>query len=69
MGKMKNLYSAQELAETLGVSRATVSRLIKSNKIGVYRICGRTLFDEEMIRTYLKKTQIQPDNGTREEKQ
>jgi excisionase family DNA binding protein len=47
------LLSARDTAAQLGISRATLSRLVTRGKIGHYRIGDRILFSEKHISNYL----------------
>jgi len=59
----KRLLSAREAAERLGVSRATLSRLIKARRIGVFRVGTRTLFDNSIIDSFKSAVYQPPSDG------
>jgi excisionase family DNA binding protein len=61
----KNLLTATEAARRLRISRASLSRLVRNNRIGVYRIGGRTMFDETLIDAFKESVYVEP----REERQ
>jgi excisionase family DNA binding protein len=50
------LFSAKEAARRLGISRATLSRLIAARKIGVYRTGVKTLFNQRILEEYKAQT-------------
>ena len=54
------LRSAKETARILGVSLATVSRLVQRQELGCYRIAERRLFSDQQISDYLKRTESRP---------
>lgn len=60
MSEKINLLSAKEAAARLGISRPTLSRLIRDNRIGVYRVGTRTLFDEQILDTFRASVYIAP---------
>jgi len=51
------LRSAKETAKILGVSLATVSRLVQRKELGCYRIGDRRLFSDAQIRGFLERTE------------
>lgn len=51
------LLSAKETAFRLGISRATLSRLVANKKIGYYQIRNRTLFDQKHISEFLTNSE------------
>jgi excisionase family DNA binding protein len=58
MDEGQKLLSAKEAAAMLGVSRATLSRLIRSGQLRTYRIGARTLFSEEKhLRPFLESVE------------
>lgn len=63
MSENVNLLSAKEAAVRLGISRPTLSRLVRDNKIGVYRVGVRTLFDEKILEEF-KNSIFQPARET-----
>jgi excisionase family DNA binding protein len=60
MEKEREMISAKEAARRLGISRASLSRLIRNNCIGVYRVGGKTMFDETILDAYKKSVFVQP---------
>lgn len=63
----ERLIHAREVAQRLGISRAKLSRLVNANRIGVYRIGGRTLFDETILEDFKKRVYVEPQTkGGRE---
>lgn len=56
----EKIYSAKETVAILGISRPTLSRLLRRNAIGHFRIGTRTLFSEEHIRTFLQSVEQAP---------
>jgi excisionase family DNA binding protein len=52
MEEKVNLISAKDAAQRLNISRGMLSRLIKSGRLGVYRIGDRTLFDEKILEEF-----------------
>ena len=60
----KRLLSAREAAERLGVSRATLSRLIKARRIGVFRVGTRTLFDSATLKHFMNTVYQAPSDAT-----
>lgn len=61
MEENKNLLSARQVAARLGISRPTLSRLIRDKKIGVYRIGTRTLFDDAVVEEYKQRRFVAPE--------
>lgn len=57
------LISAADAAKRLNISKAMLSRLISSGRLGVYRIGHRTLFDEQIIDDF-KTAVFQPPRRT-----
>lgn len=53
------LISAADAAKRLNISKAMLSRLVSSGRLGVYRIGHRTLFDEQIINEF-KTAVFQP---------
>lgn len=49
MADNDRLISAADAAKRLNISKAMLSRLVSSGRLGVYRIGHRTLFDEQII--------------------
>jgi excisionase family DNA binding protein len=49
----KRLLSAREAPLVLGVSRATLCRLVKAKRIGVFRVGARTLFDNAILQNFM----------------
>lgn len=61
----EKLYSAKETVALLGISRPTLSRLLRRNAIGHFRIGTRTLFSAEHIRTFLESVEQVPREARR----
>ena len=57
------LMSAKDAAKKLGISTASLSRLVRENRIGVYRVGGRTMFDEEILDAYKRSVFVMPQAG------
>ncbi|HEX8289661.1 MAG TPA: helix-turn-helix domain-containing protein [Pyrinomonadaceae bacterium] len=57
----QELIAAKEAAKHLGISRASLCRLVKKNRIGVYRIGNRTMFDKEVLDTFKKSVYVEPN--------
>jgi excisionase family DNA binding protein len=55
------LYSAKETITLLGISRPTLSRLLRKAAIGHFRIGTRTLFSSDHIRAYLESVEQKPN--------
>ncbi len=54
----ERLFSKPETATRLGVSLATLNRIIRKGEIGKYRVgAGRVLFGEHHIADYLKASE------------
>lgn len=53
------LYTTDELAELLNVSKPTVYRLIETRNIAFYRIKGCIRFTEKDVMKYLEKNRIE----------
>lgn len=54
----ERLFTKPETATRLGVSLATLNRIIQKGKIGKYRIgAGRVLFGDHHITDYLKASE------------
>lgn len=51
---MKKVYSAEEIAEILGVSYRTVLELVKSGELKKLNIKGKTRISEHQLNEYLK---------------
>ena len=56
----QKIYSAKEAVALLGISRPTLSRLLRRNAIGHFRIGTRTLFSAEHIRAFLESVEQVP---------
>lgn len=67
MEKERGMISAKEAARRLGISRASLSRLVRDNSIGVYRIGGKTMFDETILDAYKRSVFVQPQAERKEE--
>lgn len=52
----QNMYTAEETAKKLRISRASLSRLVQAGSIGYYRIGERTMFDEESLKNFREAT-------------
>lgn len=59
MEEKQNLLSAAAVAKRLNISRATLSRLVASGQLGVYRVGHKTMFDEQLLNEY-KAAILQP---------
>lgn len=64
MIERETLIPAKDAAKFLGISRANLSRLVKRNKIGVYRIGIRTMFDMETLNAFKKSVYVEPNVAT-----
>lgn len=53
---MKELYTTNEVAEKLRVSRQMISKLVKEGKLKADRVGHRYRFKEEYIEEYLSKS-------------
>jgi excisionase family DNA binding protein len=60
MKEKSNLVSAKDAAARLGISRPTLSRLIRDSRIGVYRVGTRTLFDEKILEEFKESVFVAP---------
>lgn len=49
----QTLIPAKEAARRLCMSRATLGRLVKLNRIGAYRVGGRLMFDEQILNDFI----------------
>lgn len=58
------MISAEETAKRLGISRATLSRLVRDNRIGHYRIGQRIMFEQQMLDEF-KASVLQPATSFR----
>lgn len=61
----EKLFSAKETVALLGISRPTLSRLLRRNAIGHFRIGTRTLFSAEHIRAFLESVEQAPKGSSR----
>lgn len=61
----EKLHSAKETVAILGISRPTLSRLLRRNAIGHFRIGTRTLFSTEHIRAFLESVEQVPKESRR----
>jgi len=50
----RKMYTADEMAKILRVSRATLSRLVRDSRIAHYRIGQRIMFDEAGLRDFIE---------------
>lgn len=57
----QGLLSMNEAAAWLGVSKATVCRLMARNELSHYRVGYRVLFDEAQLRGYLTRVERKAD--------
>ena len=67
---MNNYMSKNELAESLGVSLATINRRMKEIphlKMGSHRV-HKVLFDPEKVKEYLKKFEVGPPADKKDSK-
>jgi excisionase family DNA binding protein len=55
-----NLLTAKEAAMYLRISRTTMHRLIKEQKIGHVKIGGRVLIPSKSINAFLEKNYVAP---------
>ena len=53
-------YSPQQIADLLGVSTMTISRMVKAGKFEIVRCGGRVLLPESAVRRYLDANRIMP---------
>ena len=60
----KKMYTADKMAKLLRVSRATLSRLVRDNRIGHYRIGQRIMFEQQMLDEF-KAAVLQPATSHR----
>ena len=60
----KKMYTADELSKILRVSRTTLSRLVKDNRIAHYRIGQRIMFEQQMLDEF-KASVLQPATSHR----
>ena len=66
MERNEPLISAKDAATKLGISTASLSRLVRENRIGVYRVGGRTMFDDEVLDAYKRSVYVTPQAGRNE---
>jgi excisionase family DNA binding protein len=64
--EIQKMYTADEMAKILRISRATLSRLVRDNRIAHYRIGQRTMFDEDSLKNFREATFQSPVGGNRE---
>jgi excisionase family DNA binding protein len=62
----ENMLTAEETSKRLRISRALLSRLVRENRIGHYRIGQRTMFTEEILREFTEATFQPPVKEERE---
>ena len=58
MGKQKEFYTAQELADKLRVNIMTIYRYIKAGKLKVYKIGKEFRIDKIEFQRFLDKTKM-----------
>lgn len=63
----EKLITARETAKQLGISKPTLSRLVKSKQIGVFRVGQKTMFDKRIIEGYLRGVFVEPNSKKNEE--
>ena len=51
-------YSPQQIADLLGVSTMTISRMVKAGKFEIVRCGGRVLIPESAVRRFLDANRI-----------
>jgi excisionase family DNA binding protein len=51
----EGLLDRKQTARLLGISNATLSRLMAAGEISFYKVGWRTLFDEAQIKEYLAR--------------
>jgi excisionase family DNA binding protein len=61
--RKEQLLTAKECAETLNISRATLSRLIAKKAIAYYRVGLRTMFGKNQISEYLRSVECPQGNS------
>jgi excisionase family DNA binding protein len=61
----QKLYTAEEMAKKLRISRSSLTRLIQAGKIGYYRIGERTMFTEDSLNNFREATFQPPVEGQR----
>lgn len=66
MNHNENLISAKETAKRLGISRAGLSRLVNSRRIGVYWVGAKMMFDEALIDAFKQSIYIGPNERSGE---
>lgn len=54
------LYSTEEIAKILNVSKVTVYRLIESKKIPFYKIKGSIRIAEKDVMEFLERNRVEP---------
>ena len=59
----KNLIPAAIAARELHISRATLSRLVKSRKLGAYRIGHKLMFDRQILEQFKAASYEPPLDG------
>ncbi len=63
MEEKQSLFSAAAAAKKLNISRATLSRLVKLGRLGVYRVGHRTMFDQKILEDF-KAASYEPPNDS-----
>ncbi len=67
MEGQQSLITAKETAKRLGISRPTLSRLVRKGRIGVYRVGGRTMFDEDVLDAFKRSVYVEPSGEVKPE--
>ena len=60
----KGLISAREAAAKLGVSRATLCRLVKAKRLACFRIGTRVLFNHTILEEFMRTVYEAPADAT-----
>jgi len=60
LNTIKKLYSTEELADILNVSKVTIYRLVESRKIPFYKIKGSIRIAENDVLNFLEQNRIEP---------
>jgi excisionase family DNA binding protein len=63
MDKEMNLIPAKAAALELNISRATLSRLVKSRRLGAYRIGHKLMFDRKILEQFKAASYEPPQDG------
>ena len=62
----QDLIPAAEFCRRLRMSRATLGRLVRSKRIGFFRVGGRLMFDEQILNEFKEATFHPPTENQRE---